>query len=140
MKKFFRFVLFGFLSWLVIFGASVCLFPLKNDSEHLFEILMGFVLTSCTVAFTILYFRRVHAGFLREGSLLGLVFVACNLLFDLPMFSAGPMKMPLLQYLKEIGLAYLSMPIISIGFGYVLQAHTRRQNSLANCRSSSDSI
>ena len=127
MKKFFRLTLFGFLSWLVIFGASVCLFPLKSDSEHLFEILMSFVLTTCTVAFTTLYFRKVHTGFLGEGCLLGLAFVACNLLFDLPMFSAGPMKMPLLQYLKEIGLAYLSMPIISIGFGYVLQAHASRE-------------
>jgi len=130
VKKFFRLVLFGFLSWLMVFGASVCLFSIKNDSEHLFEILMGFVLTTCTVAFTILYFRRVHAGFLGEGCLLGLAFVACNLLFDLPMFSAGPMKMPLLQYLKEIGLAYLSMPIISIGFGCVLQTHTSCEGRL----------
>jgi hypothetical protein len=90
----------------------------------LFEILMGFVLTTCTVALTTLYFRRVHTRFLGEGCLLGLAFVACNLLFDLPMFSAGPMKMPPLQYLKEIGLAYLCMPIISIGFGYALQART----------------
>lgn len=39
------------------------------------------------------------------------------------MFSAGPMQMPLLRYFKDIGIAYLSMPIISIGFGYVLQNH-----------------
>lgn len=124
VRKFFRLVLFGFLSWLLIFGASVCLFPLKSDSEHLFEILMGFVLTTCTVSLTTLYLRRIHAGFLWEGCLLGLAFVACNLLFDLPMFSAGPMQMPLLQYLKEIGLAYLSMPIISIGLATCFRAHT----------------
>jgi hypothetical protein len=123
MKKFFRLVLFGFLSWLVTFGASVCLFTLKKDSEHLFETLMGFVLTTCTVAFTILYFRKVKAGFFREGCLLGLAFIVCNLLFDLPMFSAGPMKMPLLHYLKDIGFAYLSMPVVSIGFGWGLQTH-----------------
>jgi len=34
-----------------------------------------------------------------------------------------PIRLPLLHYLKEIGLAHFSMPIISIGFGYVLQAH-----------------
>jgi len=124
MKKFFRLVCFGFLSWLVTFGASVCLFPLKKGSEHLFETLMAFLLTACTVAFTTLYFRKVKADFLRDGCLLGLAFVVCNLFFDVPMFSAGPMQMPLLRYLKDIGIAYLSMPIISIGFGYVLQAHT----------------
>jgi len=98
---------------------------------------MGFGLTTCTVAFTILYFRKVKMGFLREGCLLGLAFVACNLLFDLPMFSAGPMQMPLLRYLKDIGIAYLSMPMISIGVGYVLQTHTNnvRRFSASSSRS-----
>jgi hypothetical protein len=44
MKKLFRLVLFNFF-WLVTFGASVCLFFLKKDNEHLFETLMGIVLT-----------------------------------------------------------------------------------------------
>ena len=124
MKKFLQLVLFGFLSWLVTFGASVCLFALKRSDEHLFEVLMGMVLTACTVGFTTFYFRNVKTRYLREGCLLGLAFVACNLLFDLPMFSAGPMEMPLIRYLKDIGIAYLSMPIISIAFGLALQKHT----------------
>jgi hypothetical protein len=124
MKKFFRLLLFGFLSWLVTFGASVCLFFLKKGNEHLFETLMGIVLPACTVAFTLLYFRKIQTAFFREGVLLGLAFVACNISFDLPMFSFGPMMMPLHQYLKDIGIAYLSMPIISIGFGFALQSRT----------------
>jgi hypothetical protein len=123
MKKFLRLVLFGFLSWLVIFVASVCLFSLKKDNARLFEMLMSFVLTGCTVGFTALYFRKVQAAFLCEGILLGLAFAGCNIAFDLPMFLAGPMQMPLPRYLQDIGLAYLSMPIISLGFGYVLETH-----------------
>ncbi len=121
MKKFSRLVLFGFLSWLVTFGASIALFFLKKSNERLFEVLMGMVLTACTVIFTSLYFRKIQTTFIREGILLGLAFVACNILFDLPMFSAGPMQMPLPDYLKDIGIAYLSMPIISVGFGCALQ-------------------
>jgi len=79
MKKFLRLVLFGFLSWIVIFGASICLFGLKKENEHTFEILMGMVLTLCAVGFTLLYFRKVCAAFLREGVLLGLAFVTCNI-------------------------------------------------------------
>lgn len=125
MRKLLRFARFGFLSWLVAFGASVCLFPLKNDSEHLFETLMGVVLTICTVGLTLFYFRNIKADYLREGCQLGFAFVVCNLLFDWPMFAAGPMKMPLFHYLKDIGIAYVNMPIISIGVGFMLQTHTR---------------
>ena len=121
MKAFFRLLLFGFLSWLVTFGASVCLFFLKKESAHLFETLMGIVLTTCTVAFTLLYFRKIETDHFREGILLGLAFIACNILFDLPMFSFGPMTMPLHQYLKDIGIAYLCMPVVSVGFGYALE-------------------
>ena len=121
MKRFWRLLLFGFLSWLLTFGASVCLFSLKKDNERLFEMLMGIVLTSCTVLFTLLYFRRVRVEFIREGILLGSTFLGCNIVFDLPLFMVGPMQMSLPRYLKDIGIAYLSMPIVSIGFGYALQ-------------------
>jgi|HubBroStandDraft_2_1064218.scaffolds.fasta_scaffold479715_2 hypothetical protein len=121
MKKILRLLLFGFLSWLLTFSASVCLFFLKKGNERLFETVMGIVLTSCTVLFTLLYFRKCKEVFFREGIFLGVAFVACNILFDLPMFMAGPMQMPLLLYLKEISIGYLNMPIISIGFGYALQ-------------------
>jgi|HubBroStandDraft_2_1064218.scaffolds.fasta_scaffold420440_2 hypothetical protein len=121
MKKLFRLVLFGFLSWLVTFGASVCLFFIKKHNEHLFETLMGIVLTICTVAFTLIYFHKIQAAFFREGILLGLAFIGCNVLFDLPMFSYGPMAMPLHQYMTDIGLGYLSMGVISAGFGSALQ-------------------
>jgi hypothetical protein len=121
MKKFLRLVLFGFLSWIVTFGASICLFGLKKENEHTFEIIMGMVLTLCTVGFTLLYFRKIRTAFFREGVLLGLAFVACNILFDLPMFLAGPMRMPPERYFAEIGIAYFSMAIISIGVGCALR-------------------
>jgi hypothetical protein len=127
MKKFLRLLLFGFMSWLLTFGASVCLFPLKKGNERLFEMVMGLVLTTCAVLFTSLYFHQRKGAFLREGIFLGVAFVACNILFDLPMFMAGPMQMPLLRYLGDIGMAYLSMPIISIGFGYALQKYRDAQ-------------
>lgn len=121
MKKLGRFVLFGFLSWLIIFAGAMCLSSLRVDERRLFETLMGSFLIATTVVLTLLYFRRIEADFLREGVQLGAAFVACNVLFDLPMFMAGPMEMPFLEYLKDIGLAYLGMPIISVGFGYGFQ-------------------
>ena len=82
---------------------------------------MGTILTTCTVGFTLLYFRKIRAAFFREGVLLGVAFVGCNILFDLPMFSFGPMQMSLRDYFSQIGIAYFSMAVISIGFGYAFQ-------------------
>jgi hypothetical protein len=115
-KQFGRLLLYGFLSWVVTFGGSVCLFPLKSNNQTTFETLIGVVLTISTVLFTVLYFRRAGKDFVKEGVRLGVSFLVCNILFDLPMFLAGPMKMPLGAYMKDIGLAYLSMPVISVGF------------------------
>jgi hypothetical protein len=119
--------LFGFLSWLVTFGVSLCLLFLKKGNERLFGTLMGLVLTTCTVLFALLYFSRIRTAFIREGVWLGVAFIISNILFDLPMFLAGPIQMPLLRYLKDIGLAYLSMLIITMGFGCAIQAHTDRE-------------
>lgn len=115
MGKFLRLAKFGFGSWLLTFVASVCLFPFRESSRPLFETLVGVCLAISTVLFTVLYFRKVKADYLREGALLGVAFLACNIVFDLFLFMEGPMKMSLADYMQDIGLAYLAMPVVSIG-------------------------
>lgn len=121
MKKLGRLILFGFLSWIFTLAGAMCLSSLRTEQRRLFETLMSSVLIASAVLFTLLYFRKIHSGFMREAIWLGIAFMACNILFDLPMFMAGPMKMTLPDYLKDIGLTYLGMPIISLGFGYGFQ-------------------
>jgi hypothetical protein len=118
MKKTARLLFFGFLSWLVTFTGALALAGIRESQPPLFETLMGPVLVASTAAFTLIYLRRVGADYLREAAELSLAFVGCNILLDLPMFLEGPMKMPLVTYLKEIGLAYLSMPIIALAIAW----------------------
>lgn len=121
MKDLGKLLLFGFLSWLMTFAGALCLSPLRTDIRTTFETLVGVILTVSTVLFTTLYFRQVRQSYLRAGILLGTALVFCNILLDLPMFLAGPMQMRPWEYMKDIGLAYLSMPAIAIGCGYMLQ-------------------
>lgn len=122
MSKTLRLLRFGFLSWLVTFLGSVCIFPFKADNRPLFETLVGVCLAFSTVLFTVLYFRKVRSSYVQEGALLGLAFVVCNILFDLLLFMEGPMKMSFSDYMMDIGLAYLSMPIVTVGVGILLQS------------------
>ena len=119
-NKYVRVGLFGFLTWLIPFGVSVLIYPIHDSQRPLFESIMPVVVTLCAVGFAILYFRRVRVDFLREGVLTGVAWLAINILLDLLMFMQGPMKMPLADYMMDIGLTYLIIPTVTVGFGYLL--------------------
>jgi hypothetical protein len=121
MKKYSKLLLYGFLIWLIPFLVSVLIFPLHQTQRPLFESIMPVVIVACVVFFSVLYFRRATSGFQREGARLGAAWLAISLFIDLPLFMVGTMKMPLADYLKDIGLTYLIIPIITFGFGYLLE-------------------
>ncbi len=120
MKKYLRLGLFGFLVWLIPFVVSCLIFPLKTSLPALFESIMPVVVVVCTVVFAVVYLRRVKARFLREGIVVGIVWLMICLVFDLLLFMEGPMKMSLADYMMDIGLVYLMIPTITVGFGWVL--------------------
>ncbi len=111
-------LLFGFLVWLAAFVVAFAIFPLREPSRPLFESIMAVAVTSASVVFAVLYFRGVRGGYLREGVILGLLWLAINLLIDFPlMLLGGPMQMTLGQYLADIGLTYLIIPAVTMGIG-----------------------
>lgn len=118
MKRFFREAGFAFLAWLLPFAGGVLLFPLKATNTPLFDTLMGVVLTVSIVGLGCIYLRRVREGLVVTGVRIGIVWMVANWMLDGLMFSGGPMKMSLGQYVADIGLAYLAIPAMTIGLGY----------------------
>ncbi len=116
---------YGFLIWLIVFAVAIAAFPLREANRPLFESIMPVALTCCLTIFSVLYFRRVNSAQLRDGIWLGLMWFGLNLILDLLMFSRGPMTMTLTEYLSDIGVTYLMIPIIPIGMGAAL---TPRRN------------
>jgi len=112
-------LVFGFLIWLIPFTISILIFPLRTSNRALFESIMPVVVTLCAVVFSILYFRKLEEGFIREGILLGVIWFAISIVIDLLMFMWGPMKMTFAEYMMDIGLTYLIIPTVTIGFGFV---------------------
>lgn len=111
---------YGFLVWVIPFVVAFLIFPLRTSDRPFFESIMPVAATVATVIFAVLYFKKVEANFLKEGILLGIVFFAVSIVIDLLMFSKGPMAMPFLDYIKDIGFTYLLIPTITIGMGYIL--------------------
>lgn len=118
MKRVAREIGFAVLAWLVPFAVSVCIFPLKESHPPLFESLMGVSLTCSTVILAIVYFRRLTASYVAQGARIGITWAVANWILDGFMFSSGPMKMSLDQYVMDIGVAYLAIPAITVGLGF----------------------
>lgn len=125
MRKTLRIMLFGFLMWLIPFIVSFPIFTLRESNRPLFESIMPVVVTICVVFLAILYLRKTGAGFLKEGLIIGIVWYLICIIIDLLMFMWGPMKMTFGRYMADIGLTYVIIPTVTVGYGYLMG--TRRQ-------------
>ncbi len=110
---------FGFIVWVVPYVSAIPLLGLMESDEIFFKTLMivigGLVGAICAV----LYFNNVEKDFLKEGILLGVVWVVLNWLLDfvglLPLS-----KMSYGRYFMEIGLRYIAMLSPTVAIGYIL--------------------
>lgn len=118
MKAFYKALLYGACVWAVTFLAAMLLFPIHETERPLFESIMPVVLAASAVFFSNMYFSKLELNFLKEGIYLGLLWIIINTGIDLIMFSWGPMKMSLIDYIKDIGLTYILIPVITIGVGF----------------------
>lgn len=133
MATFGRALLFGFLVWLIPFVTAFAVFPLRQSARPLFESIMPVTLTLVVMGFSLAYFKGVTRGFLREGLFLGLLWMAVSLVIDAPlMLLGGPMKMSISEYLADIGLTYVIMPIVTVGVSVAQARHAAPRQSASS--------
>ncbi|MBK6932048.1 MAG: hypothetical protein IPH12_14755 [Saprospirales bacterium] len=125
MKKL---LLWGFGLWAAVFAVAFVLFPLRQAEPVFFETLISIALAGCTALATRFYFEDLKDGFFRAGIQAGVVWMLVNLAVDLILFlPESPMQMPFPAYVKDIGLTYLIIPIITLLAGHLLEKqHTKR--------------
>jgi hypothetical protein len=109
-------IIFGILVWAVPFLASILIFQIRESNRILFESIMPVIVAGSVVIFALLYFNKASAVSVWEGFRLGLIWFVISFVIDLIMFSSGPMKMGFGDYLADVGVVYLMIPIITIGF------------------------
>ena len=110
-----RAILLGMANWAVVFAAAIALSGIKESWRLLFESLMPVVLAASTTALALVYFRARPLATVREGLLVGILWAAISLAIDLPLMLPPPMSMSLAEYLGDVGVAYLAIPIITSG-------------------------
>jgi len=116
-----RALAYGFLLWVIPFAVALALFSIRGSDRIFFETIMPVVITVTVVILSYLYFNNVSGAYLKEGIVIGILWFAMSIIFDLAMFTWGPMAMSLVDYMKDIGLTYLIYPAVTIGIGYLLE-------------------
>lgn len=118
MNKYLKIVLFGFLVWLIPFLVSFFVFPLKATMRPLFESIMPLVLTIVVIILAYYYLKNLDANYIKEGVLIGIIWFIINIAIDLFIFlPPSPMQMSFADYMMDIGLTYVIIPVITIGMG-----------------------
>ena len=110
-----RAILYGLLIWLIPFAVALSLSSIRESWRALFESIMPVAVTLAVVLFALRYFRRVDGSFVKEGVLLGFVWMLISVLIDLPLMLSPPMNMSLVDYAADVGLTYFIMPIVTVG-------------------------
>jgi hypothetical protein len=109
-------IIFGVLVWAVPFAVSFLIFPIRQSNRMMFESIMPVIVAGAVVIFALLYFKNAMSVSVWEGLKLGLIWFGISFLVDLVMFFSGPMKMPFWDYIADVGIVYLMIPIITVGF------------------------
>ncbi|MCK5112162.1 MAG: hypothetical protein KAQ84_01340 [Thermoplasmatales archaeon] len=123
MNKYLKICLFGFLVWLIPLIVSFLIFGLHEDYRPLFESIMAVAVTLSVVLFSVLYFKTVDKDYVKEGVMIGITWLIINLIIDLiiMVLLESPMQMSIGDYMMDIGLTYVIIPVITIGFGMILE-------------------
>ena len=109
-------LIFGVLVWAFPFVVSIVIYSIRQSNRVLFESIMPVIVAGSVVIFALLYFDNAKSVSVWEGLRLGLIWFVICFVIDLIMFSSGPMKMGFFDYLADIGVVYLMIPIITVGF------------------------
>ena len=116
--QFLRTLGYGVASWFAVFAVSMALYPWRVDNRPLFESVIPVVMAAVNITLMTLYLSRISSGFLAHGALCGALWVAENFICDFFAFSIGPMQLSFAEYVQDIGVTYLMIPVVTVGLAW----------------------
>jgi hypothetical protein len=112
-----RLVVYGFLVWLIPFAVGFVTFPIRIEQRELFESIMAVTLAAVVTSLAFDHLRRTSGGWTAAGLTAGIVWMAIAIVIDLPLFLSPFIAMSTGEYIADIGVTYLVIPIIAAGIG-----------------------
>ena len=122
MNKYLKNLLFGFLSWLIPFVASIFFYGREGTltiDVFLFKSIMIVVGSISAAILLVMYFKKISTDYLKESIVLGLTWFTINIVLDLlVLLPMSGMTMP--DYFTQIGIRYIVIPAMTISVGAAL--------------------
>jgi hypothetical protein len=128
-KDWWKQISFGLISWVAPFVSAF--FFVNQDGtyridEMLFKSLMVVISSLVGIVLSYFYFKVINRNFVREGVSIGLVWIVINWVLDAVLVMSGFFQMSMGEYVNSIGVRYLSIPVYTIGIGFMLQNLSKR--------------
>lgn len=117
---------FGFIVWLVPFFSAFLFYSPSGELAIdliFFKSIMVVVGALIGALMAVMYFKNIGTDFVKTGVMLGLVWLVLNWVLDLALIAVGFFDYTLPIYFQQIGLRYLSMPILTTAMGWALRQH-----------------
>ncbi|UKS27937.1 hypothetical protein LOZ80_03015 [Paenibacillus sp. HWE-109] len=127
-RQFWKLLLFGFLTWLIPLIFSFFFYNKEGQLSIDFTffktllIVFGALVGSPLLA---IYFIKVKSNYIRHGIWLGVIWFVMNITLDALVLLPW-LKISFLNYMGQIGLRYLSMPIMSLAVSSLLHKRDYR--------------
>lgn len=115
MNKTLKIIIFGLVVWLL--PSIVTLLISHRNEFYLFDVISALSIALTVIMFSYLYFKSINTHFIREGVIIGLVWLFISLILDVLLIFLGITKLSLIQYAIYIAPLYIIVPAITIGFG-----------------------
>ncbi|HEX3014475.1 MAG TPA: hypothetical protein VHO92_09430 [Methanobacterium sp.] len=116
MNKNAKIINYGLLVWLIPSLITVILGSF-SAAMNIFEIVSAVAIAVTVMAFSYLYFKGIIEDFIKEGILIGIIWLVISIVLDIILVMLGVSELSLNIYMMYVAPLYLIIPAITIGLG-----------------------
>ncbi|MBI5679900.1 MAG: hypothetical protein HZC47_03265 [Methanobacterium sp.] len=128
MDKNLKIVGYGFLIWLIT-SLITAVLGFFSSALIIYEIISAATIAITVIMFSYLYLKDTKMNFVKEGVIIGVVWLIISVILDLLMIIVGFTQLSLTSYAMYFASIYVIIPVITIGRGYLLDS---KQKTLKN--------
>ena len=128
LKNDLKIITFGFMVWLI--PTVVTYITSFTSGLYLFEIISALSIAITVIIFAYIYFKDLDSHFIRDGIILGMIWIIISIVLDIILVLLGITKLTLSQYLFYVAPIYIIIPAVTIGFGLYKDQIKEKQEEL----------
>lgn len=116
MNKNLKIVNYGLLVWLIPSLITVTLSSFWSTFS-VFEVVSAVAIAVTVIILAYLYFKGITENFIKEGILIGIIWLIISIALDLILIALGISQLNLTSYVMYVAPLYIIIPVLTIGLG-----------------------